>query len=251
MEAMGGDLFATKGLEYLLVIGYLLLLVACRSMVGPRRRRSTGVMPATGTGDRPTFHLRDGLHYHQGHAWAGVYGSGVMRVGIDDFAQRLVGPITGLILPPVGTVLNEGEPAWKLRMGRRAVPVLSPVTGEVVRWNDEILASPNLVNSQPYDGGWVMEVSVRSPAAATRNLLSGELAHAWLDDARGRIEDLIEAVPEDSAKGAEPTGGLARMASPDAWDRLASEVLLTADEGGWSPYGEALDADHDRETRFI
>ena len=240
MDAIGGDLFATKGLEYVLVIGYLLLLVGCRRMVGPRRVQAIKDEAGQGLLDSLSFQLRDGIHYHQGHAWAATHGDGIMRVGIDDFAQKLVGPVTGLILPRIGTELGEGEPGWKLRMGRRAVPVLSPVEGEVVGWNDEVLRSPELMNNQPYDGGWLMEVRVRNLAAALRNLLSGNLAHAWLDGSAAKIaEMLLDQQEATSAETISTRPGLAQRVAPDSWDRLAAEFLLTQDESDWSPYPAA------------
>jgi glycine cleavage system H lipoate-binding protein len=237
MEAMGGDLFATKGLEYVLVIGYLLLLVACRRMVGPRRSRAHLPEQAPSALDARSFQLREGLYYHQGHSWAASNGNGLMRIGIDDFAQQLLGPVNGVILPRIGSEVGEGEPAWKMRMGRRSVPMLSPVEGEVVGWNNQVLRSPDLVNNEPYDGGWLLEIKVRNPAAAVRNLLSGNLAHAWLDDSAGRLHKLFESRPDVAdAVAASPDAGLARLLSSDTSDRLASEFLLSQSVGDWSPY---------------
>lgn len=220
MEGMGGDLFATKGLEYMLVIGYLLLLVGCRRMVGPRRSRSRTEESAFRPAEVLSFDLREGFHFHQGHAWAIPGGDGIMRVGVDDFAQKRLGSVTGVILPRIGERLLEGEPGWKVRVGRMSIPMLSPVEGEVVAWNEQVLASPELLNREPYDGGWLLEVKVPNPAAAQRNLLSDDLAHAWAD----------EVIARQGAHSSTAT-------SPDAWNRLAREFLLGEDEANWSPYG--------------
>lgn len=236
MDAVGGDLFATKGLEYVLVIGYLLLLVACRRMVGPRRSHKAG-RGAGDTRDPLSFRLREGFCYHQGHTWAVANGDGRMRVGIDDFAQKLLGPVTGLVLPRIGTAVREGEPAWKVRMGRRSVPMLSPVDGEVVAWNSQALGSPELVNSEPYGGGWLLEIRVRNPQAAVRNLLRDNLARAWMDESAAKLERMFEARPDtDQASPDAPDMGLARTLSSDASDRLAREFLLSESESDWSPY---------------
>lgn len=226
MEGMGGDLFATKGLEYMLVIGYLLLLVGCRRMVGPRRSRSRTEESTFRPAEVVSFDLREGFHFHQGHAWAIADGDGIMRVGVDDFAQKRLGSVSGVILPRIGERLREGEPGWKVRVGRMSIPMLSPVEGEVVAWNEQVLASPELLNREPYDGGWLLEVKVPNPTAAQRNLLSDNLAHAWADEVVARHDD--PSVADTSL---------------DARDRLAREFLLSKDEADWSPYG--ADARHE------
>jgi len=223
MESVGVDLFATKGLEYILVIGYLLLLVGCRRMVGPRKGRAPAEAAHPEPAALPSFDLREDLHYHQGHTWALSEGDGVMRVGIDDFAQKVLGPVSGVILPRVGERLSEGEPGWKVRVGRQSIPMLSPVGGEVVAWNDDVLGSPGLLNREPYDRGWLLKVKVRSPAAAMRNLLSGNLAQAWSEEVVASFDAPLPTRPDRSV---------------DAWDRLARVLVL--DEVDRSHSGPAV-----------
>ena len=253
MDFINADLFATKGIEYMLVIGYLVMLVVCRRMVGPRRSRAD----AGGSTSRPgglSFDLREGFHYHQGHAWAACDGSDLIRVGVDDFAQKLVGPVTGLILPRIGAELGEGEPGWKVRVNRRSIPMLSPVEGEVVRWNPEVLRAPGLVNSEPYDGGWLMEVRVRKPEAVKRNLLSGSLAHAWTDEVTATVKGSFMARPDAPQTQETMNGdGIAQMLSPGAPDRLAREFLLSQERADGGLYGgdAKYEAGQDQEVQPV
>jgi glycine cleavage system H protein len=244
MEGMGVDLFGTKGLEYMLVIGYLFLLVTCRRMVGPRRSRSRKDQTASHTVGPLTFALREGRYFHQGHTWVADDGDGLMRVGLDDFAQKLVGPVNGLVLPTIGARVSQGELGWKARVERRSIPILSPVDGVVVAWNEEVLRSPRLVNSEPYDGGWILQVRVPNPAAARRNLLSGHLALRWMEEVTSGLEDYIE---EETSFGA----GLARTMSPDAWDRLAQEFLLSGDAADSTRHEAGVEPLTDQEPQFV
>lgn len=235
------DLFATKGLEYLLVIGYLALLVICWGFVKPRRGRADA-----GKGsslERSLFHLPEGFHFHQGHTWARSTNgadSSVMRVGLDDFALKLLGPVSGLILPDVGAHLEEGGTGWDVRVNGHVIPVLSPVDGEVVARNETLLRSAEPLNSEPYDRGWVMEVRVRNPAAADRNLLSGPLAGAWREEVVTRVMELADRPDVGWSGDTEPTEGLARTLAPDAWDHLARAFLL-ADEAAAGAGGQAAE----------
>lgn len=234
MEGMAVDLFATKGLEYVLVVTYLLLLVGCWRMVGPRASQSQTGGLTFDPASKPSFDLRDGFHYHQGHTWACPESGGVMRIGLDDFAQKLLGPITGVILPAIGAPLAQGELGWKVRVGGRAIPILSPVTGTVVAWNAEVLRSPGLVNSGPFDRGWLLEVRVPSPAVAMRNLLSGHLAHAWMDEVTARLDHLYMIQPPTGSFQASEVG-VAQASSPDAWEDLTQAFLLTEDRADGRP----------------
>jgi hypothetical protein len=108
---MLGDIFATKGAEYLLVIAYFILLIALVKVIAPPvvtrgapRSRRPLAEPV------PWFSLADGYHFHQGHAWANPADGDLVTVGLDDFAAQLVGPPDGLELPAVGGIVRQGEP---------------------------------------------------------------------------------------------------------------------------------------------
>jgi glycine cleavage system H lipoate-binding protein len=168
-----GELFATKGIEYVLVITYLALLVSGFKLVFPK---------AKGPREKHEHHgpLPAGYFFHQGHAWAHPVDAWKLRVGLDDFAQKAIGHPFELTLPARGTVLNEGEPAWEVQHDHgKHFAMLSPVSGIVVAVNDDVVHSPGLVNTQPYTEGWLLEVQVSSDAYR-RNLLSGELAEHWM-----------------------------------------------------------------------
>jgi glycine cleavage system H lipoate-binding protein len=232
MDMIGTELFATKGIEYLLVIAYLVLLVACRRMVGPRRARRPVERPEPTPEGLQAFKVRDDLLYHQGHAWAAPAGEGRMRVGMDDFARQLLGPTNGIVPPAVGTRLAEGEPGWAVMVDGKRIPFLSPVDGEVVAWNGEVLRSPERIDGDPYGDGWLFEVKVASVPAAGRNLLSGRLAHAWMDQVADRIDRMV-TLPDGLAASGRASGkrGIARSLTPDAWEETVRSFLLVDGEG--------------------
>lgn len=176
------DLFATKGLEYLLVIGYLVLLVGFWRFVTPRKRKPTSKPVA----------VPHGFYFHQGHTWIVPEHGTIVRVGMDDFAEHLLGADARPILPDVGTELHEGEPGWQVELGDDTIPILSPVNGRVVAINRDVLAAPELVAREPYHHGWLLEVKVQDAEVARRNLLSGHLARMWMREVNHRFEEEVE-----------------------------------------------------------
>jgi len=226
---MQGDIFATKGVEYLIVIAYLVLLVAMVRWLNPRATRSVGTN-ARRPGTLPAlwFALAGGRGYHQGHSWASDEAGDVVTVGLDDFTVRLLGAPDGFDLPAVGSTLRQGERGWQVRGADRALPMLSPVDGTVVAVNDALVAAPGLAAEDPYGRGWLLKVRVPNRRAALRNLLSGDLASAWMQQTAERLRRLsgggLGVVMPD---GGVPVQGFGRALGPEEWETVARECFLT------------------------
>jgi glycine cleavage system H lipoate-binding protein len=176
------------------------------------------------------FRMAPEAFYHPGHAWARAASDGRVAIGVDDFAQKLVGRLKAIDLPAVGTRLSLGEPAWKLRVDGKAVEMLSPVDGIVTDVNPMVVASPRLANADPYGEGWLVKVDATRFEANRRSLLSGRLARSWIEDAtnalRMRMSPEVGLALQD---GGLPVDGIAHALDPDRWDVIASEFLLTRD----------------------
>ena len=94
-------------------------------------------------------------------------------VGMDDFAQKLLGKPGGFLFPAVGARVQQGAPAWQVQVDGHTIPMLSPVDGAVVAVNQDVVQSPALVNTEPYGGGWFYKVKL-ADAAAAEGLLGAE-----------------------------------------------------------------------------
>jgi glycine cleavage system H protein len=114
----------------------------------------------------------DDLKYTAEHEWVRDPGDteGAVRVGITDHAQQALGDIVYVDLPEVGTTVEAGSPCGELESTKSVSDVYAPVTGEVVARNDSLDATPELVNNDPYGGGWLFEV-VPSDASQLDGLL--------------------------------------------------------------------------------
>ncbi len=139
------DFLPTKGIEYLMVIGYLLLLIpfwwalkggSARRPASTPARAAVGAAARKGApGLRGWFRVPEGVLFHPGHTWAVPEGSHVMRIGVDDFAQLLVGPPDSIRLPAAGSALEIGERGFGLgadappRAVRRAPTASTSDTG--------------------------------------------------------------------------------------------------------------------------
>ena len=223
------DIFATKGTEYLLVIGFLMVFMFFwRFLSTPARAAYEYVTEKIIPAISEWFHLPEGLYYHQGHSWAVPEGN-MVKVGLDDFAQKLVGKPRAVVLPRVGSQIEQGNRGWKLGFDSTAIDMVSPVNGEVVKINEEVLKNPELINEDPYGKGWLMMIKPRNVKADLTNLLTGRLAAAWMertmDTLRERMGEDLGLVYQD---GGIPVTGIAKALSPDKWDEVAREYLLSS-----------------------
>jgi glycine cleavage system H protein len=124
----------------------------------------------------------DDLKYTAEHEWVRTPGAheGSVRVGITDFAQEALGDIVYVSLPEVGDTIEAGTTCGELESTKSVSDIYAPVTGEIVARNETLDATPELVNSDPYAGGWLFEV-VASDAAQLDELLEADAYVATLD----------------------------------------------------------------------
>ena len=109
--------------------------------------------------------IPEDLRYTDKHEWlAAPQPSGAVRVGITDFAQDALGDIVYVDLPEVGTAVSAGEAFGEVESTKSASEVYAPVSGTVVGRNEQLKDHPELINSEPYGAGWLIEIE---PAEAS------------------------------------------------------------------------------------
>jgi glycine cleavage system H protein len=104
--------------------------------------------------------VRDDLRYTAEHEWVEVTPEGTLRFGITDFAQEQLGDVVFVSLPDPGRVLDAGAACGEVESTKSVSDIYAPVAGEVVARNEAVVANPELVNSDPYGAGWMVEVRV-------------------------------------------------------------------------------------------
>ncbi len=248
---MGHDflsIYPAKLLEYVLAIGYLLLFIPFwRYVQGGRRpalahahagatqhaaaQAQAHAQPHAGARAlRPAgpgwFHVPAGIHLHPGHTWARLEPDGLVAVGADDFAHKLVGPAR-IELPNLGDHVLQGEPALGIGDAGRTVPMLSPVDGTVVAVNAAVRERPDGLDD-PYGASWLFKVKAPRLAANLRQLLRDGPARRFMEDAEAqlamRLSPELGGVLQD---GGTPINGIARALAGDAWDETARQFFLT------------------------
>ncbi len=167
------------------------------------------------------------VYYHQGHSWVIPENGQAVRVGIDDFARKLVGRIDSIKLPQVGSQVAQGEKGWSLLVDSKSIDMLSPVDGKIVEINEDLLSSPESISKDLYGEAWLMKVHAPNISKNLKNLLSGRLARKWMEGVKenlfARMNYNLGAVSQD---GGILVDGIARNLNREKWDKIAKEFLM-------------------------
>jgi len=217
-----------KAVEYLVGIGFLALFVLFwryvnGEVVSQAVAARTWAMPSA-----EWLRVPDGFAFHRGHGWARPELTGVLTLGVDDFAQQLIGPLAAVHLPQPGDLVHVGDAGWALEADGRLVNVLAPVSGTVVAVNREVEGHPTLVNEDPYGRGWLLKIQAPRGLSALNDLMSAAAARRWMEQvAHSLTASLSPELGYVYQDGGTPVHGLARAMDSVHWDDVVRRFLLT------------------------
>ncbi|GAA4534340.1 glycine cleavage system protein GcvH [Amycolatopsis samaneae] len=104
------------------------------------------------------------LRYTEEHEWVATREGTLVRVGITEYAQEQLGDVVFVDLPSVGKQLGAGDAFGEVESTKSVSELFAPVAGEVVAVNEAVSQSPELINSDPYGEGWLIEIRLDDPA---------------------------------------------------------------------------------------
>src|SRR5215467_6480754 len=174
------------------------------------------------------FKVPENLRFHPGHTWALSESPSLVRIGMDDFASKLIGKVERIQLPQRGQWIRQGQKIATVYRDGTAVDMVSPIEGSVADVNDQLMQDPQLAHKDPYGEGWML--TVQSPDAKTnfRNLLGGALARWWTEESAGRLQRkmpiLAGALAQD---GGVAMDNLTDQIPNQEWASIAKEFFLS------------------------
>ncbi|GAK21951.1 LOW QUALITY PROTEIN: glycine cleavage system H protein [Vibrio sp. JCM 19052] len=104
------------------------------------------------------------LKFTDSHEWVRDNGDGTVTIGISEHAQEMLGDVVFVDLPDVEDEVEAGESFSLVESVKAASDIYSPITGEVVEINEELEDSQELINEEPYEGGWIVKVKLSNPS---------------------------------------------------------------------------------------
>ncbi|MBW1644291.1 MAG: glycine cleavage system protein H [Deltaproteobacteria bacterium] len=140
------------------------------------------------------FDMPSDYYFHNGHTWARIESGGHVRIGIDDFALKVLGEADGFDLPLMGKTLEADKAGWGLKRKKNQADVLSPINGVIMEVNSGIRENPKLANKEPYSDGWLFVVRTPDIKGAAKNLMADTDSFDWMNSEVNTLEKMIEDV---------------------------------------------------------
>lgn len=176
------------------------------------------------------YPLAGGYYYHFGHSWVHVIHGDCVRVGVDSFIGKVLGPVEGLDLPAPGTDLGRTKVGWVLKRGEHRAPVLCPLTGRILAVNPKVVKDPGILSSDPYHEGWLFQMEPVSLKREAQALYNDDDALQWLERENRELMRMMGPDYERlTATGGEVVSDLFGRFPQLGWEPLTRAFLRTAD----------------------
>ena len=182
------DIFATKGIEYLIIIGFLILLIPFWIVFNKRSRKILNYSGILSVGN---MLIPQGLFYSRNHTWMYMEKSGSARVGLDDLLLHLTGKVKLGKLRNKGENIRKGDLLAEIFQDGKSLRILSPVSGKITGINSEISENPEILNREPYERGWIYEIKPSKWIPEADDCYFEEGATNWLKTEFERFKDFL------------------------------------------------------------
>ena len=150
-----------------------------------------------------------------------------MRVGLDDFAQKLLGKLKTIDPPNIGRELRQGEVGFQVRRNGETARVLSPVDGIVSHVNERLLDHPEVIHESPYEEGWLFIIEPTRLRKDLKGLHYGEEADNYLNDEREKLFSLANGDLRLAADGGASVKDIFEELEGENWAKFVRTFLRT------------------------
>ncbi len=170
-----------------------------------------------------------GIFFARSHTWMNLFPSGKVRLGIDDFINRLLENPEVTLLKKTGEVVQKGEPILLLQEGEHTLTIRSPFKGCVVGCNEQLKDHPEFLKKALFSDGWAYTLLPEKPSEM-RQMLLGEETRSWISDEFARLRDVFAGVQADVVPallqdGGPPVAGAMKQMPDNVWKQFEQEFL--------------------------
>ncbi len=188
-------------------------------------------LPASDDFIQGEFSIPGGVFIAKNHTWVSMNQEGIAKVGIDDFAQKLIGKITSLELPNLGMSVKAGQPLFTIRQGNRTVTFSSPVSGKVSQVNTLLQDNLDALEITPYERNWVCALDAENLDSEIKEMTIGKSAVAFFQDDIEKFKAMFMELLKSEKKSDEYyedglfVGQLGDLADVN-WNKIIAEFFV-------------------------
>lgn len=188
----------------------------------------THLEEAGGTG-APEFQIPGGVFISEGHCWANINEEGAVKVGIDDFARKLIGKIDAIEFPNLGLNIKKGQRLFAVKQDNRRVVFNSPVSGKVKEINKLLNSDIESIEFSPYENNWICQIDAEELDTEIPELKIGKAAVSFYEEDIEHLKDLKKKIKTSKESDTETNGRLyiGEMENLDdiSWKRYTEEFF--------------------------
>jgi len=175
-----------------------------------------------------------GLFFDKTHTWAYMEKEGLVKMGVDDFIQHITGPLTRIMMKTPGEKIRKGEVAVTLIRDGKQLNLYAPVTGTIRQVNKNLESNSNMVNSSPFNEGWIYQIEPKNWLKEIQYLLMGTQYRDWLKEELIRLKDFFADSSQKNSlvyshvvlqDGGEITDHVLADMGPDVWEDFQTEFI--------------------------
>ena len=185
------SLFETKGIEYLIIIAFLILIIPFWMLINKPVKITDSLKRTFGILSAAIIRVPKGVFYSKNHTWTHLEKSGNAKVGLDDLLLHLTGEVTLNNLKTPGTIVSKGEVITVADQNGKTLSIVSPISGEIVGTNQMLYDDPGLLNEDPYGKGWIYKIKPAQWVAETSSCHFADEAAEWLKKELDRFRDFL------------------------------------------------------------
>jgi glycine cleavage system H protein len=185
------NIFETKGIEYLIIITFLLLIIPFWIIINRKAGIKGKIRNTTGVLSSDILRIPQGVFYNRFHTWAHLEISGIAKVGVDDLLQHITGQVKFCNLKSPGSFIRKGELLADIDQNGKLLQIYSPISGKVMNINQALFEAPGVLNEDPFEKGWIYRIKPTEWIAEINSCFMAEEAVSWLENELDRFRDFI------------------------------------------------------------
>lgn len=188
------NIFDTKGIEYLIIIAFLILIIPFWSFINRKKQPAFQTANAFEALTAGILRIPKGLFYSRNHTWAHLDPSGNARVGLDDFLLHITGEVKLNKLRKKGDFICKGELMAEISKNGKILRINSPLSGKVLESNQVLTNLPGSVNKNTYEETWIYKITPSEWVEETNSYFVAAEAIEWSKREISRFRDFMAGV---------------------------------------------------------
>lgn len=233
-----GDVRSAGSYTFLIILASITVLVTIIVLIVKRASKTRAaepvrISPAISLFNNNSIEAPNGIYYDKSHTWTFMERDGMVRLGVNDFIQRVTGHLTGIRMREPGEYIRRGEKILSIVKDGKQIDLYSPVSGTIRSLNTDLNIDASIINSSPYTDGWVYLIEPKNWIREMQLMFMADRYRQWLSDEYSRLKLFFSTAAREN-----PT--FAQVILQDGGE-LTENVLADLEPAVWEDF----------QTRFI